>query len=92
MTNPTLSTNLSVGHVLPNRWTVMAYCCSDRHGLVLCSFTNPDSTIDFATWSFCNGDLRSTANGHYHNSCYANAMDAAWTDFKQRVADMYMLS
>jgi hypothetical protein len=92
MSNPYLVTELSVGHVLPNQWVVMAYCVTDRHGLLLCSFTNRDDTIDFATWAFANEDLRSTYSGHYYNHRSSNAMDTAWADFRTRVSTLHLLS
>lgn len=87
MSNPYLIDHLKVGHVLPNRWTVMAYCVSDRHAIVLCSSAEHPGSIEFATWNVSNDDLRSTANGHYLSS-----MELAWADFLDRVSHMYLLS
>ena len=69
----------------------MAYCVSDRHAVIQASISTGDldyPKISFATWTVSNDDLRSTANGHYHQT----DMDASFADFKSRVADMYQLS
>ena len=91
MSNPYLISNLSVGHRLPNGWTVMAYCVSDRHAVILCSMDMGDldcPNIKFASWTVSNDDLRSTANGNY----WQTDMTGSFADFKERVADMYLLS
>ena len=89
--NAFLISKLSVGHVLPNQWTVMAYAVSDRHAIVQASMSTGELDhlkISFATWTISNDDLRSTADGHYHET----DMDASFADFKARVAAMYALS
>ena len=90
MSNPFLISKLSVGHVLPNQWTVMAYAVSDRHAVVLCSYTKVSEaalTIEYASWTVSNDDLRSTAHGHY-----GRHLDASFADWQKRVSDMYLLS
>jgi len=88
--NAYLISKLSVGHVLPNQWTVMAYAVSDRHAVVLCSYTKVSEaalSIEYASWTVSNDDLRSTANGHYWRD-----LNASFADWQQRVAAMYLLS
>ena len=89
--NPFLISKLSVGHKLPNCWTVMAYAVSDRHAVIQASIDTGEldhPKVSFATWTVSNDDLRSTANGHYHQT----DMDASFADFKARVGAMYALS
>ena len=83
--------NLSVGHRLPNGWTVVAYAVVDRHGVVMASnrSVNPkaEPEISYATWAVANDDLRSTHNGHYHDG-----RQLAFGDFRDRVSAMYLHS
>lgn len=91
MSNPFLISNLSVGHKLPNCWTVMAYAVSDRHALVLASISTGEldhPKISYASWSVSNEDLRSTSDGHY----YETDIVGAWKGFQKRMTSMYMLS
>ena len=93
MSNPYLIQNLSVGHKLPNGWTVVAYAVSDRHAVIQASMDWGDLDnieIRFATWTVSQDDLRSTASGHYHNG--TNAMSDSFADFKIRVTEMYQFS
>jgi len=68
----------------------MAYAVSDRHAVILCSYTKVSEaalTIEYASWTVSNDDLRSTAHGHY-----GRHLDASFADWQKRVSDMYLLS
>lgn len=86
--------NLSVGHRLPNGWTVTAYAVSDRHAVILASKVSGviDLKVSYATWTVSQNDLRSTSGGQYFGYHIANAMELAWTNWQSRVTSMYMLS
>ncbi len=82
--------NLSVGHRLPNGWIVVAYAVADQHGVIMASSTNHAITkpvVSYATWIVTNNDLRSTANGHYHDG-----QQLSFGDFRDRVSSMYLHS